>query len=102
MPFKELVFFADAKRKVVKTHRRDYSAKSYGNFYTSLCLFIVFENFRICLILHADFFFFFSYMLKGRNYHSFSAIESQLAAFAWLVVFLSRNHVGPDEYFSSS
>ena len=30
MPFKELAFFADFKRKVVKTHRHvyDYSAKS--------------------------------------------------------------------------
>ena len=34
MPCKELEFFADVKRKVVKTHGHvyDYSAKSYGNF----------------------------------------------------------------------
>ena len=44
MPFKGLAFFADVKRKVVKTHR---------NFYTSLCLFFVLENFRIRFISHA-------------------------------------------------
>ena len=34
MPFEELAFFADANRKVGKTHRHtyDYSAKSYGIF----------------------------------------------------------------------
>ena len=51
MPFKGLTFFVDAKRKVAKTQIYDYSAQSYGNFYTSPCLFIVF--FQIRFILHA-------------------------------------------------
>ena len=52
MLFKELAFFADFKRKVVKTQRHvyDYSAKSWGNFYASPCIIIAFENFRIRFI----------------------------------------------------
>ena len=30
----------------------NHSTKSYCNFYTSPCIFIVFENFQICFILH--------------------------------------------------
>ena len=44
MPFKGLEFFADVKRKVVKSHR---------NFYTSPCQLFVLENFRIRFISHA-------------------------------------------------
>ena len=53
MPFKELVFFADVKRKVAKTHRHTSAKNYHGNFYTSPCLFIAFENFQIRCILHA-------------------------------------------------
>ena len=45
MPFKGLAFFADVKRKVVKTH---------SNFYTSLCLFFVLENFFALISFHTQ------------------------------------------------
>ena len=54
MPLKELAFFADVKRKVAKTNGHTITVpKLMENYYTSPCLFIVFENFRICFILHA-------------------------------------------------
>ena len=44
MPFQELAYFTDVKRKAVKTQRHTITAP---------WLFIVFENFRIRFILHA-------------------------------------------------
>ena len=39
--------------------------------------------------------------LKGAQFYFISWNESQPTEFAWLLVFLSRNHVVSDEYFPS-
>ena len=53
MPFKELAFFADVKREVLKTQRHMVTAPNVLAFYQSSCLYIVFENFQIRFILQA-------------------------------------------------
>ena len=52
MSFKVVAFSLMSRVKWSNTETFDYSAKSYGYFYTSPCLFFVFENFRIRFILH--------------------------------------------------
>ena len=54
MPFKELAFFADIKRKVVKNHVDiRFQRQKLGTFLHKSVPLIVFENFQICFILHA-------------------------------------------------
>ena len=54
MPFKELAFFADVKRKVAKTHGHTITAPKLMVIITLVRAYLfVFENFRICFILHA-------------------------------------------------
>ena len=77
MPFKGLAFFADVKRKVVKTQK--FLHKSVPIF-VKYSFHFTYKN-ESFLNKHSS---------DVRNYHSFSAIECQLTAFAWLLCFFSE------------